>query len=149
MVIFPEISLDDVMMTSSQEISTKVLITYRVTDVAVAMLYLEQEGLVHCNLCAKNVLLYTDDQSPRAKVGNFGFSRKPGATISSKERAKLPVRWMVIFQGNFYQIVQWSYIKIDLFSVFVSPQSREDRIVCGKIFVQRQLRQSRNDEMQP
>ncbi|PRP74292.1 tyrosine-protein kinase Fer-like isoform 2 [Planoprotostelium fungivorum] len=62
-------------------------------DVASALIYMHENDLVHCNLSASKVLLYSENDELRGKVCSLGYSRRP-CVLNKGDIAELSPRWM-------------------------------------------------------
>lgn len=62
------------------------------SDICSGMEYLERNNIIHCDLCASNVLLDNDEN---AKISDFGLSIINNNLLSFKKtkRNKLRIRW--------------------------------------------------------
>eukprot|EP01117_Protostelium_nocturnum_P018641 TRINITY_DN7836_c0_g2_i3.p1 TRINITY_DN7836_c0_g2~~TRINITY_DN7836_c0_g2_i3.p1 ORF type:complete len:203 (-),score=54.71 TRINITY_DN7836_c0_g2_i3:18-626(-) len=58
-------------------------------DIVGALKYLESNGIVHCDISARNVLLR---EGPTAKLGDFGLAADKNE-LGKKREEKPPVRW--------------------------------------------------------
>ncbi|PRP74293.1 tyrosine-protein kinase Fer-like isoform 3 [Planoprotostelium fungivorum] len=80
--------LDYVRKEYEEEQLTKILM-----DVASALIYMHENDLVHCNLSASKVLLYSENDELRGKVCSLGYSRRP-CVLNKGDIAELSPRWM-------------------------------------------------------
>lgn len=73
-------------------------------QLASALCYIQQKGLVHRDVAARNVLVASRDC---VKLADFGLSRELGhAAEYTASRGKLPIKWMAPESINFRLVVQ-------------------------------------------
>ena len=60
------------------------------SDICCGMAYLERNKILHCDLCASNVLLNNNND---AKISDFGLSRRLNEFKSNNGSNKLRIRW--------------------------------------------------------
>ena len=91
-----------------------------ISQIANGMLFLSEQGIVHGDLAARNVLL-TDDLN--AKISDFGLSHllQENSSVNLRETTRLPQRWMAPEVFDTRKVTKycdiWSY-GITLWEIF-------------------------------
>eukprot|EP01116_Phalansterium_solitarium_P006114 TRINITY_DN1841_c1_g1_i3.p1 TRINITY_DN1841_c1_g1~~TRINITY_DN1841_c1_g1_i3.p1 ORF type:complete len:751 (-),score=186.03 TRINITY_DN1841_c1_g1_i3:293-2545(-) len=86
-------SLHAIVIQGRRILDTAALLSI-LTDVACGMVHIHQEGILHADLAARNVLLSQRGPTWLAKISDFGLSHSAtGDCYEGVQRSMLPVRW--------------------------------------------------------
>jgi len=94
MEYLPGGSLHDYLAKGKLRVDAKVAVQlYR--DIASGMAHIHQEGLLHCDLACRNLLVQPRGQNEvTVKIADFGLAKNTeGGTYSLSSNSKFPIRW--------------------------------------------------------
>jgi len=106
-------NLYDYLHNASNEINGDVVVAMA-TDVASGMSHLHEEGIIHCDLACRNLLIIVGKSTIFVKVADFGLSKMAESGIyDASSDKKFPVKWSspeVLNSGKLSRASDvWSY----------------------------------------